>query len=215
MAPRTIGAIATRPTGKAQGSYYYFSLSSGRIVNRTYAAALPMPDDVIDRVHAIARRQKANPGLMETEIRWWTTLNTHMTMVVRMTMMMTHHTSRVSVKGLKTMKTMKTTSMTMTIPPRTNRAISHPTTTQMTGMQPTKTITTRMMMPTTPTISRTTIQQMDYPRTRMIITGSTIMCLLMNRERHKTRKAQEFERMMTRSTMTRKAQECGTTNKRS
>jgi hypothetical protein len=27
MAPRTVGALAMRPTGNAQGSYYYFSLS--------------------------------------------------------------------------------------------------------------------------------------------------------------------------------------------
>jgi hypothetical protein len=64
MAPRTIGALATRPTGNAQGSYYFFSLSTGRIVNRTHATPLPMPEDVIDRVHAIARRQKSNPGLI-------------------------------------------------------------------------------------------------------------------------------------------------------
>jgi hypothetical protein len=53
-----------RPTGNAQGNYYYFSLSTGRIINRTNATALPMPDDVIDRVQKIARRQKANRGLI-------------------------------------------------------------------------------------------------------------------------------------------------------
>jgi hypothetical protein len=64
MAPRTIGALAMRPTGNAQGNYYFFSLSTGRIINRMHATKLPMPDDVIDRVHALARRQKANPGLV-------------------------------------------------------------------------------------------------------------------------------------------------------
>ena len=53
-----------RPTGNAQWNYYYFSLSTGRIINRTNATALPMPDDVIDRVQNIARRQKANRGLI-------------------------------------------------------------------------------------------------------------------------------------------------------
>jgi hypothetical protein len=64
MAPRTIGALAMRPTGNAQGNYYFFSLSTGRIINRAHATKLPMPDDVIARVHLLARRQKANPGLV-------------------------------------------------------------------------------------------------------------------------------------------------------
>jgi hypothetical protein len=64
MSPRTIGALAMRPTGNAQGNYYFFSLSTGRIINRAHATQLPMPDDVIKRVHALARRQKANPGLV-------------------------------------------------------------------------------------------------------------------------------------------------------
>lgn len=34
MAPRTIGALALRPTGNAQGNFYFFSLSTGRIINR-------------------------------------------------------------------------------------------------------------------------------------------------------------------------------------
>ena len=64
MAPRTIGALALRPTGNAQGNYYFFSLSTGRVINRMHATKLPMPDDVIERMHALARRQKANPGLV-------------------------------------------------------------------------------------------------------------------------------------------------------
>jgi hypothetical protein len=66
MIPRTIGALALRPTGNAQGNFYFFSLSTGRVINRTHATALPMPDDVIERVHALARRQKANPGMLFT-----------------------------------------------------------------------------------------------------------------------------------------------------
>ena len=64
MSPRTIGALAMRPTGNAQGNYYFFSLSTGRIINRVHATKLPMPDDVIERVNTLARRQKANPGLV-------------------------------------------------------------------------------------------------------------------------------------------------------
>jgi len=54
MDPRTIGAIALRPTGNAQGSYLFFSLNSGRVITRNKWTALPMPDDVIDRVKAMA-----------------------------------------------------------------------------------------------------------------------------------------------------------------
>lgn len=64
MAPRTIGALALRPTGNAQGSFHFFSLSSGRVITRNRATVLPMPDDVIAQVHRIARRQKSHPGLL-------------------------------------------------------------------------------------------------------------------------------------------------------
>jgi hypothetical protein len=64
MAPCTIGALAMHPTGNVQGNYYFFSLSTGWIINRMHATKLPMPDDVIKRVHGIACRQKANLGLM-------------------------------------------------------------------------------------------------------------------------------------------------------
>jgi Reverse transcriptase (RNA-dependent DNA polymerase) len=64
MAPRTIGALALRPTGNSQGSFYYLSLSTGRIINRRNATSLPMPEDVVSRVHTLARRQKANAGLL-------------------------------------------------------------------------------------------------------------------------------------------------------
>jgi hypothetical protein len=69
MIPRTIGALALRPTGNAQGNFYFLSLSSGRVINRTYATPLPMPDDVIDRVHQMARQQKANPGMLFADRR--------------------------------------------------------------------------------------------------------------------------------------------------
>ena len=64
MSPRTVGALALRPTGNAQGSYYFMSLSTGRVLNRLRGTALPMPDDVTDRVHRMAQQQKADPGLL-------------------------------------------------------------------------------------------------------------------------------------------------------
>ena len=63
MAPRTIGALALRPTGNRQGSYYFLSLVSGRVITRNHATALPMPQEVIQRVHQLARAQNMQPGL--------------------------------------------------------------------------------------------------------------------------------------------------------
>ncbi|MCE2996668.1 MAG: hypothetical protein LW863_13795 [Flammeovirgaceae bacterium] len=57
MDPRTVGAICLGPTGNAQGSHYFFSLSTGRILTRTRFTELPMPADVIDRVSNIGRQQ--------------------------------------------------------------------------------------------------------------------------------------------------------------
>ena len=61
---RTVGALALRPTGNAQGGFYFLSLSTGRVLNRLRATALPMPDNVVDQVHRMARQQRANPGLI-------------------------------------------------------------------------------------------------------------------------------------------------------
>ena len=60
MATRTTGAIALRPTGNAQGGYYLFSLSTGKVLNRNNWTELPMPNEVIDRVHVLARRAAAD-----------------------------------------------------------------------------------------------------------------------------------------------------------
>ena len=64
MSPCTVGALALRPIGNAQGSIYFMSLSTGRVLNRLRGTPLPMPDDVIDRVHRMARQQKTDPGLL-------------------------------------------------------------------------------------------------------------------------------------------------------
>ena len=63
MATRTTGALALRPTGNTQGSYYLYSLSTGRVINRNKWTALPMPQEVITRVHNLARRSAANLAL--------------------------------------------------------------------------------------------------------------------------------------------------------
>jgi hypothetical protein len=64
MTPHTIGALALWPMGNVQGTWYFMSLSTGRVLKRNHATQLPMPHEVIDTVHRMARRQKANPGLV-------------------------------------------------------------------------------------------------------------------------------------------------------
>ena len=65
MQPRTIGALALRPTGNAQGGHFFLSLHTGRVINRRQRAwtRLPMPQEVINQVHRLARRNNAPPGL--------------------------------------------------------------------------------------------------------------------------------------------------------
>ena len=67
MLSRTIGALALRPTGNLQGSFYFLSLSTGRVLNRLSATPIPMPEHVIGQVHRMARRQAAHPGLVFTD----------------------------------------------------------------------------------------------------------------------------------------------------
>ena len=64
MSSRTVGALVLHPTGNAQGGFYFMSLSTGRVLNRLRATALPMPDHVVDQAHHMAWQQKVNPGLL-------------------------------------------------------------------------------------------------------------------------------------------------------
>ena len=63
MKTRTVGAIALRTKGNSQGGYYFLSLKTGHRIDRRRWTELPMPSEVIDRVHALARRNKAGNGL--------------------------------------------------------------------------------------------------------------------------------------------------------
>ena len=56
MIPRTTGAIALRPTGNAQGGHYFYSLSTGRRLNRNHWTVVPMPAEVVQRVDRLSRR---------------------------------------------------------------------------------------------------------------------------------------------------------------
>ena len=64
MNSRTVGALALRPVGNGQGSFYFLSMSTGRVLNQLHATALPMPDDIIDKIHRMTWQQKNNPGLI-------------------------------------------------------------------------------------------------------------------------------------------------------
>ena len=64
MRPRTVGAIALRPTGNSQGGYYFLSLNTGRRISRNHWTPLPMTQETIDRVHTLARRSKSLRGLI-------------------------------------------------------------------------------------------------------------------------------------------------------
>jgi hypothetical protein len=55
MKTRTTGAIATKPTGNAQGGHWFYSLTTGRMLDRGHWTPLPMPTDVIERVTALAK----------------------------------------------------------------------------------------------------------------------------------------------------------------
>jgi hypothetical protein len=63
MAPRTTGAIALRPTGNAQGGYYFMSLTTGRRISRNRWTPLPMPQDVINWIVELGQQQHMADGI--------------------------------------------------------------------------------------------------------------------------------------------------------
>jgi hypothetical protein len=67
MQTRTTGAIATKPTGNSQGGHWFYSLTTGRMLDRRHWTPLPMPADVIDRIHALAKASPA--GMSFTNMR--------------------------------------------------------------------------------------------------------------------------------------------------
>ena len=64
MNPRMVGALALHPTGNVQGSYYFMSISTAWVLNWLHTTALPMLDEVVDRIHRLAQQQRVNPGLL-------------------------------------------------------------------------------------------------------------------------------------------------------
>jgi len=67
MASRTSGAIALRPSGNAQGSYYFLNLHSRKRIIRNNWTILPMPNEVINTVHQLAAACNKYKGIAFTD----------------------------------------------------------------------------------------------------------------------------------------------------
>jgi hypothetical protein len=67
MSARTTGAIALQPTGNAQGGFYFYSLATGRILNRNPWMKLPMPNNIIARVGFMAQNGQNSPPVTARE----------------------------------------------------------------------------------------------------------------------------------------------------
>ena len=63
MRPCTIGAICLGPSGNEQGTHYFYSLMTGRVISCPNFTELPMPSDVIQRISHIGRTQAMPPTL--------------------------------------------------------------------------------------------------------------------------------------------------------
>ena len=63
MKVRTVGALTLQPSGNRQDAFYYLSLESRRHLYRRRCTPLPMPSNIIDRVHALASKQKVSEGI--------------------------------------------------------------------------------------------------------------------------------------------------------
>jgi hypothetical protein len=58
MSSRAKGALALQPTGKSQGGYYFYSITTGRVINRNSWTAFPMAGEVVGREHVLSMRGK-------------------------------------------------------------------------------------------------------------------------------------------------------------
>ena len=67
MDTRTTDAIALRPTGNAQGGYYFYILQTGRRIDRVACTPIPVPQLVIDRIHALADQARIQGNLIFTD----------------------------------------------------------------------------------------------------------------------------------------------------
>ncbi len=59
----TVGAICLGPTGNIQGAYKFLNLRTGKRITHRCWTALPMPQEVIDRVNQLGKAD-AKPELL-------------------------------------------------------------------------------------------------------------------------------------------------------
>jgi len=69
LSPRTSGAIALQLTGNDQGSHYFLSLHGGKNINRYAWTELPMPNEVIEQIHRLARAAEKYEGIEFTDMQ--------------------------------------------------------------------------------------------------------------------------------------------------
>ena len=69
MQERTTGAISLRPTGTTQGTYFFMILMTGQIMNRQSFSPPSLPQDVINAVHRLARRNPRGLGIRDSDPR--------------------------------------------------------------------------------------------------------------------------------------------------
>jgi len=58
MKERTVGALALKPTGATDGSWYYWTIRTGKIVRRRRATDLPLPDTVVEAINKAAAKRR-------------------------------------------------------------------------------------------------------------------------------------------------------------
>ena len=66
MEDRTIGSLALCPTGNKQGGNYFLRLLTSHVLNRRKCTPLHIPEEVKERFHCLAHRNKSVRGLIFT-----------------------------------------------------------------------------------------------------------------------------------------------------
>ena len=117
MQERTTGSIYLRPTGNSQGAYFFMILTTVRILNRKSFTPLPLPQDVINGVYRLARRNPRGPNICERGLCLLLELSTGLTMTMTTppTLRQTTTTATTTTKAT-TMRVMEMTTSTCTRP---------------------------------------------------------------------------------------------------
>ena len=68
--PRSIGAIALYPSGNAQYTWYFMSLNTGKRLHRRNWTPLPMGEEIIVWVHALAEEQGRSKVINNFNFEW-------------------------------------------------------------------------------------------------------------------------------------------------